>query len=158
MKRAMLRAGLCVGALVLVGVGLTADPASAATYPRCNGAAWQLGDDGVTYIYTPTANGNWGCTMRYGEAGEEVRALQRTLNTCYGASLSVDGQFGSRTRAALRAAESTEGTTVDGIYSATSDHWNNDAWRFDHYGIRDTSNGNPGVRCDQIEDGDPYFP
>jgi hypothetical protein len=153
MKRAKLRAGLVAGALTMVGVLGSADPASAGVYPRCNGSTWRQSlVDTATWIETPTYNGDWRCTMRYGEVGNEVRALQRTLNECFGAALSVDGEFGPKTQAALRAAESRMGTwyTVDGIYSASSDNWKDDAWNFRHHGIRDDPNGNPSNRCAHI--------
>lgn len=56
------------------------------------------------------------CEMSQGASGPEVEALQRTLNECYGESLILDGIFGSRTRDALRRAQSDERITVDGIY------------------------------------------
>ena len=151
MTKTKRRAGLVAAAIALGTVGLMAEPASAGTYPRCNGSTSRVGNDGITNISTPSYNGQWQCTMRRGEVGNEVRALQRTLNNCYGASLSVDGEFGPKTEAALKNAEaSIYGQTVDGIYSATSDHWKDNAWVMKHSGYRDSSSGNPVIRCDWI--------
>lgn len=56
------------------------------------------------------------CTMQQGSSGSEVRALQTTLNRCYGQSLDVDGEFGALTRDALKRAQDREDIGVDGIY------------------------------------------
>lgn len=144
MNRTTLRAGLCGALLAAAGTLLTANPADAAD-ARCNGATTMTAWNG-TQIYMPTANGNIYCYMNYGEAGNEVRALQTTLNNCYGASLAVDGEFGPKTQAALRAAESSHGMGVDrGRYSS----W--DAWNFYFWGwYEDPRNGNVRWRCSQF--------
>jgi peptidoglycan hydrolase-like protein with peptidoglycan-binding domain len=68
--------------------------------------------------------------MGYGAYGEKVRSLQRSLNLCYAgdsadtpnavnlgfAPLVADGSFGSRTKAALIAAQRYHGITANGIY------------------------------------------
>lgn len=53
-------------------------------------------------------------TLRTGDRGEDVRALQAALNS-RGASLAEDGRFGAKTRAALRAFQRQAGLTADGI-------------------------------------------
>lgn len=45
-----------------------------------------------------------------------VKALQEVLNAVFGTNISVDGQFGTKTKMALMAAQSKMGIKVDGIY------------------------------------------
>lgn len=57
------------------------------------------------------------CTLRYGDSGAGVSALQRSLRTCFEKDyVVVDGVFGPRTRDALRSAQSFLGVDVDGVY------------------------------------------
>ncbi|KOV49881.1 hypothetical protein ADL00_45375 [Streptomyces sp. AS58] len=72
---------------------------------------------------TPTST----CYLTNGDVGSStdsaVTALQRALNKCYGAGLTLDGAFGDLTEAALRRAQSASGATVDGEYGPnTRDH------------------------------------
>lgn len=52
--------------------------------------------------------------LRYGSRGSAVRTLQQGLNES-GASLAVDGVFGSSTRSAVRSLQSAAGISVDGV-------------------------------------------
>jgi Putative peptidoglycan binding domain len=45
-----------------------------------------------------------------------VLALQSNLNLCYAANLTNDGIFGSRTKAALQAAQRSDRADDDGVY------------------------------------------
>ncbi|MBQ7655482.1 MAG: peptidoglycan-binding protein [Clostridia bacterium] len=54
-------------------------------------------------------------TLRKGSSGDEVEELQALLNAKYGASLDVDGAFGAKTEAAVKAFQQAKGLTVDGI-------------------------------------------
>ncbi|WP_432278733.1 peptidoglycan-binding domain-containing protein [Nocardia carnea] len=54
--------------------------------------------------------------MSEGASGDGVRALQTALRACYNADISTDGQFGPKTKAALKRAQASAGTTADGIY------------------------------------------
>ncbi|MEV0269850.1 peptidoglycan-binding domain-containing protein [Hamadaea sp. NPDC050747] len=94
------------------------------------------------WITTPIArysdgSPRWSCWMGPGATGEPVKALQRALNACYStysvhwvgghnlgfAQLTVDGQFGSKTKAALIAVQRYHGLTADGVYgSQTATH------------------------------------
>lgn len=62
------------------------------------------------------AGRNKNCIMRQGTAGASVYALQSALNTCHGAGLTIDGQYGPATAAAVRARQAAGGITQDGIY------------------------------------------
>lgn len=53
-------------------------------------------------------------TVRSGASSNAVRALQGALNA-RGASLAVDGAFGSKTLAAVRSFQSSRGLAVDGV-------------------------------------------
>ncbi|MFD1657289.1 peptidoglycan-binding protein [Streptomyces caeni] len=53
-------------------------------------------------------------TVRQGDSGSAVTALQRQLNA-HGASLTVDGSFGPATDSAVRSFQSAHSLTVDGI-------------------------------------------
>ena len=53
-------------------------------------------------------------TIRYGSSGNDVKTLQEYLNN-NGYNLTVDGQFGSKTQAAVRDYQKNNGLSVDGI-------------------------------------------
>ncbi len=53
-------------------------------------------------------------TLKRGSTGSEVRELQTLLNN-NGANLSVDGKFGPKTYAAVKAYQKSNGLSVDGI-------------------------------------------
>jgi len=53
-------------------------------------------------------------TLRQGNKGEQVKELQQMLNA-NGYNLSVDGDFGPLTAAAVKAYQSSKGLSVDGI-------------------------------------------
>ena len=57
--------------------------------------------------------------LRKGSRGEEVKTLQRLLNA-FGSSLSVDGDFGSKTDKALREYQKANRLEVDGICGRNS--------------------------------------
>ena len=54
-------------------------------------------------------------TLRKGSSGDLVEELQVILNAKYGADLDVDGKFGAKTEAAVKAFQKSKGLTVDGI-------------------------------------------
>ena len=58
-------------------------------------------------------------TISYGSSGSDVKKLQETLNN-HGYNLVVDGQFGSKTQAAVRDYQSKNGLAVDGIVGANT--------------------------------------
>ena len=116
--------------IAIAGVTLAAAPAHAAT-PACDtyGWFWPGNTSGIT-LKLPVdtdlgvAYGEWRCTMRYTNTGEDVRTLQEGLNVCYGTntgtnlgiSLRLDGQFGPATRAALVKVQQHHHISADGIY------------------------------------------
>lgn len=99
-------------AIVMAGTGisvLAAAPASAAT---CSDAT-HVNQDPNVRAYVPSPSG---CSLREGNSGVAVIALQRALNKCYNAGLSDDGKFGPKTRSALVSAQKAAGTGADGIF------------------------------------------
>ncbi|MBR3018492.1 MAG: peptidoglycan-binding protein [Clostridia bacterium] len=54
-------------------------------------------------------------TLRSGSSGDEVEELQAILNAKYGANLEVDGVFGAKTEAAVKAFQKAKGLSADGV-------------------------------------------
>lgn len=54
-------------------------------------------------------------TLRRGSTGEAVEELQALLNAKYGADLDIDGKFGAKTEAAVKAFQRAHGLTADGV-------------------------------------------
>ena len=57
-------------------------------------------------------------TLRRGSAGDEVEELQALLNAKYGANLEIDGNFGAKTEAAVKAFQQAHGLAADGVVGA----------------------------------------
>lgn len=70
-------------------------------------------------FYFEDGDGNGGTqdqpTLRLGSSGDSVKTLQGLLCDKNGAGLTVDGVFGQKTQAAVRAFQRKMGLTVDGI-------------------------------------------
>ncbi len=88
-------------------------------------AASGLTQDGVVGAQT------WGAlvlTVRQGDSGPAVRALQAQLNKKRRLALAVDGVFGSGTASAVRTFQSHAGITADGVVGPTT--WRNLIWHY----------------------------
>lgn len=116
---------------VFVVVPVVAAPAAHAALTRCETAAY-IWDDRPDYNwnthrpYMPVTNNatKWNrCELKYGSGGTGVRALQAALNECHGQSLSVDGDFGNKTRNALIAVQKSLGISADGVYGPTTNYY-----------------------------------
>lgn len=87
-----------------------------------NPAAWtQLVNDitekvlsSQTSVNDTTKNANSTPVLRCGDSGESVRLMQDLLNAA-GAILVADGSFGPKTEAAVKAFQTKQGLTVDGV-------------------------------------------
>ena len=105
----------------------------------------ELTSEGETSSGT-LSDGSWGgSTLRQGSTGSAVEQLQFWLNTLaqYDAgipSTAVDGVFGSRTAAAVRAFQRREGLTVDGVVGRTT-------WTalYDEFRSIQSDNGTPNA-------------
>lgn len=105
---------LMTATVLLAGPVLVAAPAHAAL-PGCNGHDRNEGNLGVAaYVSGSTIDRR--CYLAQGARGEGVRLLQRSLNRCYGAGLTVDGSFGPATRTALINTQRAHGLAQDGSY------------------------------------------
>lgn len=58
--------------------------------------------------------------LRRGSKGEDVKELQKNLNTVLGTRLTVDGDFGKNTENAVKQFQIKYGLKVDGIYGKNS--------------------------------------
>lgn len=66
----------------------------------------------------------------FGDPGSAIRALQKNLNYCYGSRLTVDGKYGSNTRAVVTRVQRQHRITADGIYGPRTRSAMN--WRLYH--------------------------
>jgi peptidoglycan hydrolase-like protein with peptidoglycan-binding domain len=103
----------------LLGMAVTVAPAaSSATrlYPMCNGSLSVSMSGDYTLTSMPYLEGSETCSLKYGDSGNGVSALQRTLNKCHSAGLVVDGKFGAATQTAVIASQKAIGVDPDGVY------------------------------------------
>jgi peptidoglycan hydrolase-like protein with peptidoglycan-binding domain len=70
----------------------------------------------------PSAPGGSGPTLKQGQSGAPVTALQNRLNQLGFNAGAADGQFGPKTTAAVKAFQSSKGLTTDGIVGPKT--WN----------------------------------
>lgn len=129
LKRAAITA-----ALVLLGSGLAAAPASAYASTSSGDESTAVSARAASYCSSyeniipgngawykiPRAGNTFNCILESGNNSVAVTVLQQTLNRCYGRSLAEDGAFGPATYNALMYAQSVEGIGVDGVYGPTT--------------------------------------
>jgi peptidoglycan hydrolase-like protein with peptidoglycan-binding domain len=73
--------------------------------------------DGFTVPLPASSSNSSDCFLVIGDSGAGVSDLQAALKTCNGQSgLAVDGDFGTRTKAAVVAVQRAHGITADGGY------------------------------------------
>lgn len=72
-------------------------------------------ENGSTSSSAPTVR-----DLKKGCKGDDVKELQKNLNTVLGAKLTVDGDFGKNTENAVKQFQTKYGLTVDGIYGKNS--------------------------------------
>jgi len=79
-------------------------------------------------VFIPTIGNNThrdDCELGLGNDSDAVATLQNTLDYCYGQHLTIDGDYGPLTQAAVKVAQRDAHVTVDGIYGPqTRDHIN----------------------------------
>jgi peptidoglycan hydrolase-like protein with peptidoglycan-binding domain len=76
---------------------------------------------------------------RFGDPDTAIRTLQRNLNYCYGSKLTVDGVYGSNTRAVVKQVQQRHKLAADGIYGPQTRSAMN--WRLYHSAKRIWSSG-----------------
>ncbi|MGW5613046.1 penicillin-insensitive murein endopeptidase [Streptomyces sp. NPDC003877] len=87
-------------------------------------------------------------TVRQGDSGPAVRAVQSLLNAKRSAGLSADGAFGSATQEAVRAFQSHAGIGADGVVGPAT--WKNLLWHYENIDF------GPGTMCAQSPDGNAH--
>ncbi|WP_432942271.1 peptidoglycan-binding domain-containing protein [Kribbella sp. CA-253562] len=76
---------------------------------------------------------------QFGDPDTAIRTLQRNLNYCYGSKLTVDGVYGSNTRAVVKQVQQRHKLAADGIYGPQTRSAMN--WRLYHSAKRIWSSG-----------------
>ncbi len=113
-----------IAAAGFTGIMLTSASTAGAAV-SCTGYSAFKGAGG-NYMLIPTvgsATFKDNCELGVGNDSNAVLILQETLNSCYGAHLALDSDYGPLTKAAVEHAQSVVGVTVDGIYGpVTRDH------------------------------------
>ncbi|MFI5494372.1 penicillin-insensitive murein endopeptidase [Actinoplanes sp. NPDC051859] len=100
-----------------------------------------LGDDGIV------GNDTWSKlvkTVRSGDKGPAVKAVQTLLNAKRAAGLGVDGDFGGGTDRAVKAFQTHAGIGADGIVGPNT--WKQLVWHYEKVNFA-------GTMCDQNPDG-----
>lgn len=124
---------------------------AAAALPQCRSArlvpvnrTWGIPMPSILGSTSTTCNLMYGDdpyrgSSRTGDPETAIQVLQRNLNFCYGTKLAVDGIYGSRTRAAVRAVQIKHRLVVDGIYGPKTRSAMN--WRLYSMATRSWSRG-----------------
>ncbi|MFJ5219247.1 peptidoglycan-binding protein [Streptomyces sp. NPDC088354] len=139
MRFALPAAALVLAAGGVVAVGPTT--AAAVSVPICTSDVEATGVSGLWLEVPGTSSGSSKCFLEQGDNSEAVRALQYSMNRCYGKSLSLDGDFGPATRTALLSVQKTIGAAQDGGYGTETrgkmlhagtvngrQKWSHDGW------------------------------
>ncbi|GGK27866.1 hypothetical protein GCM10011583_69810 [Streptomyces camponoticapitis] len=96
-------------------------------------------------IVGPATWGALAVTVRQGDNGPAVTAVQSLLNAKRGAGLSLDGAFGPATTSAVRTFQSHAGIGADGVVGPAT--WQNLLWHYENIGF------GAGTMCAQSPDG-----
>jgi peptidoglycan hydrolase-like protein with peptidoglycan-binding domain len=122
MRRVMLSAASML--VAASGITVASAPQAGATASCTSNSSFT---DSVGHqVFIPTIGSQThqdNCQLGLGNDNNGVASLQYALNGCYAAKLTVDGNYGPLTEAAVKHAQSVEHITVDGIYGPqTRDH------------------------------------
>ncbi|WP_351237207.1 penicillin-insensitive murein endopeptidase [Streptomyces sp. NPDC002133] len=96
-------------------------------------------------IAGPATWGALAATVRQGDNGPAVLAVQSLLNAKRGAGLTVDGAFGPATASAVRTFQSHAGIGADGVVGPVT--WQNLLWHYENIAF------GTGTMCAQSPDG-----
>lgn len=120
MSRAKWVASALTSTVIASGVVLLTGGPALATSPCTRGASVSTprpdGGGRVEVTVPATDSANTSCHLQQGYANEAVRVLQEDLVHCHGQGISIDAQFGSRTKAALQNVQRSLGISDDGVY------------------------------------------
>lgn len=64
----------------------------------------------------PFRDNSINCQLAENNNSDAVKALQQQMDLCYGKRLDVDGDFGPRTKQAMKEVQRAAGAEDDGIY------------------------------------------
>ncbi|MFJ4849343.1 MULTISPECIES: peptidoglycan-binding protein [unclassified Streptomyces] len=132
-------------ALVLAAGGFAAaaptTAVAAASASICTSNVKATGVSGLWLEVPGTSSGSSTCFLEQGDNSEAVRALQYSMNRCYGKALTLDGDFGPATRSALISVQKAIGAAQDGGYGTETrgkmlhagtvngcQKWSHDGW------------------------------
>jgi hypothetical protein len=125
--------GTLTAVLLAAGLGVvTAGTAEAAT-PNCTSYSTYYAPYTTSYVvHVPSAGyqtGTVNCLLKQGNRNDAVTVLQRALKYCHGFSITVDGEYGPQTKAAVlglqHRANSNYGAGLveDGEYGPKTKNW-----------------------------------
>lgn len=131
--------------IILAAVGLaaglllsTSAPASAS--PSCTKRGLEGSSSGNILAVPVSSTGDSFCHLQQGYASAGVRTLQDSIRWCYRSrgeavlNITVDGNYGAKTKAAVKRVQQLAGITADGVYGpGTRDAMlhRQDAWEGD---------------------------
>ncbi|MGH1563101.1 peptidoglycan-binding domain-containing protein [Mumia sp. DW29H23] len=106
---------------LMVGLMSAASPASAS--PSCTKNLLTTTRSGwIVAVPAASSSTPLHCHLQQGYVGAAVRTLQNSIAWCYRGynetvlKITVDGNFGPKTKAALKRVQQIEGVTADGVY------------------------------------------
>jgi hypothetical protein len=125
--------GAFAAVLLAAGLGVaTAGTADAAT-PNCTSWSTYYAPYTTSYVvHVPSAGyetGTVNCILKKGAKNDAVKVLQRALVYCLGYNVSIDGEYGSQTKATVKAwqhqmnGDYNAGLVEDGEYGPATRQW-----------------------------------
>ena len=140
MIRSIRTLGTIAVAAALFAIPVGTGQSTALAQASCDGTTQH--QNGNILIPVPSTSGNSGnfnCIDGIGNAGGAVTELQESMNLCRGENLTVDGQYGPLTAAAMKRAQKALGVTQDGVYGPIT--------RQAGFSFRGVTIQNPHIAC-----------
>ncbi|MEW2065606.1 peptidoglycan-binding domain-containing protein [Streptomyces sp. NPDC007346] len=123
-------AAATAAATVMLALPLIGASPAAAALPSCTTT-----DRGIVPAAGPK---NHQCVLGVGNQGTAVRALQKSLRTCNGQNITVDGAYGPNTRQAVINIQRKAGIAQDGVYgpkTAQAMRWNTGQYCYNYLSL-----------------------